>query len=65
MRELAKLGAATRMGARGEAGLTIKETRFPDSGCVEGNFQTALNKPHRASRLQDQAIPAVCLHGGT
>lgn len=65
MRELAELGAATRMGAGGEAGLTIKKTRFRDSGYVEGSFQTALVKQHRASSLQDQAIPAVSWHGGT
>lgn len=64
MRELAELWGATRMGAGGEAGLTIK-TRFRDSGYVEGSFQTALVKQHRASSLQDQAIPAICWHGGT
>lgn len=50
------------MGAGGEAGLAMK-TRFRDSGSVEGSFQTALVKQHRASSLQDQAVPAVCWHG--
>lgn len=63
MREVAELEAASRMGVRGEAGLSIKETRFWDSGRVEGSFQSAFNNPHRA--LQDQANPAVCWHGGT
>lgn len=62
---MAELEAATRMGVLGEAGLTIKETKFGDSDHVEGSFQTAFNNPHRASSLQDQALPAVCWHGGT
>lgn len=64
-REVSESEAATRMGVRGEAGLTMKKTRFGDSGHVEGSFQAAFNNPHRASRLQDQAIPAVCWRGGT
>lgn len=62
MREVAELEAATRMGVRGEAGLSIKETRFWDSGRVEGSFQSAFNNPQRTSSFQDQAIPAVCWH---
>lgn len=65
MRDGWQLEAATKMGVRGGAGLTIKETRFWDSGRVEGSFQSAFNNPHRASSLQDQATPAVCWHGGT
>lgn len=59
---MAELEAATRMGVRGEAGLSIKETRFWDSGRVEGSFQSAFNNPQRTSSFQDQAIPAVCWH---
>lgn len=65
MREVAELEAVTKMGVRGEVGLSIKETRFWDSGRVEGSSQSAYNNPHRASSLQGQAIPAVCWHRGT
>lgn len=44
MREMAELEADTSMGV-GEGKFTIKETRFGDSGRVDGSFQSAFNSP--------------------
>lgn len=64
MGELAELGAATRMGVRAEAGLTVKKTRFRDTGYVEGSFQTALVKEHRASKPSRPGYPCRLLAWG-
>lgn len=57
MREMAELEADTSMRV-GEGKFTIKETRFGDSGRVDGSFQSAFNSPH-------QTGPAVYWSGGT
>lgn len=64
MREMAELEADTSTGV-GEGKFTIKETRFGDSGRVDGSFQSAFNNPHRGNILQDQTGPAVYSSGGT
>lgn len=64
MREMAELEADTSMRV-GEGKFTIKETRFGDSGRVDGSFQSAFNNPHWGNILQDHTGPAVCSSGGT
>lgn len=55
--EMAELEADASMRVGGGK-CTIKETRFGDSGRVDGSFQSAFNSPH-------QTGPAVCWSGGT
>lgn len=62
MKEMAELEADTSMGVgEGKGKLTIKETRFGDSGRVDGSFQSAFNNPHKGTILQDQTGPCGLL----